>query len=129
MGYWNNGVLEYWVGRNEICFYMDDMDPKIKSDCHPLLIPNIPFFQDFIIPWVLWWQTPPLSPSCKLCEPEAGVKSKPEPLGQDSLHIFVFQVVFPVIRNTDDIVLDQMLQRYGPEISQPNSKHRAPSIR
>jgi hypothetical protein len=64
---------------------MDGMDPKIKSDNHPLLIPNIPFFQYSIIPWVLWRQTPPLSPSCRLYEPETGVKSKPEPLGQDSL--------------------------------------------
>jgi len=53
-------MLECWVGRNEIYFYMDDMDPKIKSDCHPLLIPNIPFFQFSNIPWVLWRQTPPL---------------------------------------------------------------------
>jgi hypothetical protein len=21
VGYWNNGVLEYWVGWNEICFH------------------------------------------------------------------------------------------------------------
>jgi hypothetical protein len=42
-GYWNNGVLEYWVGWNEICFYGVGRDQK-KSDLYPLLIPNIPFF-------------------------------------------------------------------------------------
>jgi hypothetical protein len=38
---------------------MDGMEPKIKSDYHPLLIPNIPFFQHSIIPWVLLRQTLP----------------------------------------------------------------------
>jgi len=64
---------------------MDGTDQKIKSDQHPFLIPNIPFF----------------SPIRRLCEPEAtiplfhgvfhgqnypfGVKSKPGPLSHDSL--------------------------------------------
>ena len=85
MGYWNIGMLEYWVWRIEIYFYMDDTDQKLKSGHHPLFIPNIPF----------------ISPSRRLYEPEAtiplfhwvsndkhhpyGVKSKPGPLGQDSL--------------------------------------------
>jgi len=44
MGYWNNGMLEYWIWRNEIYFYIDDIDQKLKSEHHPLFIPNIPFF-------------------------------------------------------------------------------------
>jgi hypothetical protein len=44
MGYWNNGILEYWVWRNEIYFYKDVIDQKLKSEHHPLFIPNIPFF-------------------------------------------------------------------------------------
>jgi hypothetical protein len=64
---------------------MDDTDQKLKSGHHPLFIPNVPF----------------ISPSRRLCEPEAtiplfhwvsndkhhpyGVKSKPGPLGHDSL--------------------------------------------
>jgi hypothetical protein len=43
-------MLEYWVWLNEIYFYMEGMDQKIKSDHHPFLIPNIPFFQYSIIP-------------------------------------------------------------------------------
>jgi len=43
MGCWNNGMLEYWVWRNEIGFYMDDTNQKMKSDQQPLVIPNIPF--------------------------------------------------------------------------------------
>ena len=86
---WNIGMLEYWVWRIEIYFYMDDTDQKLKSGHHPLFIPNIPF----------------ISPSRRLCEPEAtiplfhwvsndkhhpyGVKSKPGPLVQDYLLIFM----------------------------------------
>jgi hypothetical protein len=36
MGYWNNGMLEYWVWR-------DDYNQKLKSEHHPLFIPNIPY--------------------------------------------------------------------------------------
>jgi len=53
VGYWNNGMLEDWVWRNEICFYMDGTDQKIKSDHHPFLIPNIPFFHHSTIPLVI----------------------------------------------------------------------------
>jgi hypothetical protein len=79
---------------------MDSADQTIKSDHHPLLIPNIPFFHHSIIPRVPWRQTPPLSPSCKLYEPEAGVKSKAGLLVQDSLpvvesrpHTFLYRVL------------------------------------
>jgi hypothetical protein len=46
---WGTGIMEYWNTevprlRNEIYFYMDDTDQKIKSGHHPLLIPNIPIF-------------------------------------------------------------------------------------
>jgi hypothetical protein len=57
-GYWNNGMLDYWVLRNEICFYMDGADQKIKLDHHPFLIPNFPFFHYSNIPWGMWLQTP-----------------------------------------------------------------------
>jgi len=60
MGYWNNGILEYWVWRNESYFYMDDTDQKLKSGHHPLLIPNIPIFHHSIIPLVIQRQTTPL---------------------------------------------------------------------
>jgi len=36
MGYWNNGVFEYWVLRDLIYFYMDGTDRKIKSGHNPL---------------------------------------------------------------------------------------------
>jgi hypothetical protein len=35
-----------------IYFYIDCTDQKIKSDHHPLFIPNIPFFHHSIIPLV-----------------------------------------------------------------------------
>jgi hypothetical protein len=60
MGYWNNGMLEYWAWRNEIYFNIDDTDKKLKLRHHPLFIPNIPFFQHSIIPLVISRQTPPL---------------------------------------------------------------------
>jgi hypothetical protein len=53
-------MLEYWIWRNEIYFYIDDIDQKLKSEHHPLFIPNIPFFHDSIIPLVIYRQTPPL---------------------------------------------------------------------
>jgi hypothetical protein len=59
MGYWNNGMLEYWVWRNEIYFYLDDYDQKLKSGHHPLFIPNIPYIHHSIIPLVNLRQTPP----------------------------------------------------------------------
>jgi hypothetical protein len=49
IGYWNNGMLEYWVWRNEIYFYIKDIDQKLKSEHHPLFIPNISFFHHSII--------------------------------------------------------------------------------
>jgi hypothetical protein len=52
MEYWNVGIL---VKLNEIYFYMDGTDQKIKSDHPPLLMSNIPFF----------------SPIRRLSEPEA----------------------------------------------------------
>jgi len=49
MEYWNVGIL----GLAELdLFHMDGTDKKIKSDYHPLLIPNIPLFQHSIVPWV-----------------------------------------------------------------------------
>jgi hypothetical protein len=56
--YLGRGVMEYWnvgiLGLSELdLFHMDGTDQKIKSDHHPLLIPNIPFFHFSIIPWVL----------------------------------------------------------------------------
>jgi len=51
--YWNNGILEYWAWRYEICFYMDRNDEIVKSDRKPLLIPNIPFIQYSIIPGII----------------------------------------------------------------------------
>jgi hypothetical protein len=84
MEYWNVGIMD--LAELDL-FYVHGKEQKIKSDQHPLLIPNIPFFQYSIIPWVLERPTPPLSPSCRLSEPEAGVKSKPGLLGQDSLLI------------------------------------------
>jgi len=53
MGCWNNGILEYWVWRNEIYFYVDNTDQNLKSGHHPLSIPNIPIFQHSIIPLVI----------------------------------------------------------------------------
>jgi hypothetical protein len=50
MGCRKNGMLEYWVWRNEIYFYIDDTHQKLKSGHHPLFIPNIPFFHHSIIP-------------------------------------------------------------------------------
>jgi hypothetical protein len=52
MGYWKNGMLEYWVWWNEIYFYIDGTDQKLKSGHHPLLSTNIPFFHHSIIPLV-----------------------------------------------------------------------------
>jgi hypothetical protein len=62
-------MLEYWVWRIEIYFYINDIDQKLKSGHHPLLTPNIPFFQ--------------FSSNSK--HHPSGVKSKPGPLGPDSL--------------------------------------------
>jgi len=43
-------MLEYWVWRNEIYFYIADIDQKLKSDHHhhPPFILNIPFFHHSI---------------------------------------------------------------------------------
>jgi hypothetical protein len=72
MEYWNVGILKIRVWLNEIYFYMEGMDQKIKSDHHPFLIPNIPFFHHSIIPWGV--QAHPY-----------GVRPKPGPLGPDFL--------------------------------------------
>jgi len=57
MEYWNVGIM----GLAELdLFYVAGKNQKIKSAHHPLLIPNIPFFQYSIIPWVLELPTPPL---------------------------------------------------------------------
>jgi hypothetical protein len=64
--YWNNGMLEYWVWRNEICFNLAGPHRKLKSAHHPLFIPNIPFSHHSLIPLVN--PTP------------SGAKSKPGPL-------------------------------------------------
>jgi len=50
---WKDGMLGYWVWRNEIYFYIDGADQKIKSDHVPLFTPNIPFFHYSNIPWVM----------------------------------------------------------------------------
>ena len=78
-------MLECWVWQNEIYFYVYDTDQKLKLEYHPLLIPTIPFFHHSTIPMGTHRKKPPLSPSYKLYEPEAGVESKSDPLGQDSL--------------------------------------------
>ncbi len=39
---WNNGMMECWVWRTTIYFYMDGMDQKVKSDHNQILNPNIP---------------------------------------------------------------------------------------
>jgi hypothetical protein len=72
MGYWNNGMLEYWVWRNEIYFYIVDIDQKLKTGHHPLFIPNIPFFQYSIIPLVIYRHTPPLLGEIKAGSSESG---------------------------------------------------------
>jgi len=46
-------MLEYWVWRNEIYFYPNGLDQKLKSRHHPLLIPNIPLFHHSTIPLVI----------------------------------------------------------------------------
>jgi hypothetical protein len=48
MGYWNDGILGL---ADEVYFYIDDTDQKLKSGHHPIIIPNIPFFHHSIIPW------------------------------------------------------------------------------
>jgi hypothetical protein len=50
MEYWNDGMLECWIQRNEIYSYLDGHHQKLKSGHHPLFKPNIPFFQHSIIP-------------------------------------------------------------------------------
>jgi hypothetical protein len=69
MGYWKNGMLEYWVWWNEIYFYIDGTEQKLISDHHPLFTPNIPIFHHSIIPWVSGGKHHP-----------SGVKSKSGPL-------------------------------------------------
>ena len=43
LGLLDIGMLEYWVLRTEIYFYMDDTDQKLKSGHHPLFIPLFHF--------------------------------------------------------------------------------------
>ena len=62
LGYWNNGVLEYWV-----------LKLLIELDCFPLLIPNIPILQHSIILVGMYGRLHPF-----------GVAPKPGPLGPDS---------------------------------------------
>jgi hypothetical protein len=50
MGYWKNGMLEYWIWRDEIYFYMDEFHQKFKSGHHALSEPDIPLFHLAIIP-------------------------------------------------------------------------------
>jgi hypothetical protein len=53
---WGIGIMECWnigFGGRRSVFYMDGTEQKIKTDSHPLLIPNIPFFHHSIIPWVV----------------------------------------------------------------------------
>jgi hypothetical protein len=44
MGHWSDGIMKTCVWRNEICFYMDGTDQKIKSDDHPLSDPQYSIF-------------------------------------------------------------------------------------
>jgi hypothetical protein len=46
MEHWNVGMLS--LAELDL-FYVHGKDRKIKSDQHPLLIPNIPFFHNFPI--------------------------------------------------------------------------------
>jgi hypothetical protein len=50
---WNNGMLDYWVRRIKILFYLNSINHKVKLDPHPFFIPNFPFFQHSIIPLVI----------------------------------------------------------------------------
>jgi hypothetical protein len=74
MGYWNNGMLKYWVWRNEIYFYIDDMAQKLNQN---IIRFSYPIFHFSTIPLFHWIFESIHHPS--------GVKSKPGPLGQDSL--------------------------------------------
>jgi hypothetical protein len=52
---WGAGIMECWntgFGGMKSMFYIDDIDQKLKSEHHPLFIPNIPFFHLSIIPIV-----------------------------------------------------------------------------
>jgi hypothetical protein len=64
MGHWSDGILKTRVWRNEICFYMDGSDQKIKSDDYPLFDPQYSIFlsdsealraggHHSIIPWII----------------------------------------------------------------------------
>jgi hypothetical protein len=57
MGYWNNGMLVYWVWWNEIYFYKAGTDQSLKSEQHPVFMPNIPLFYHSSIPMVFYRQT------------------------------------------------------------------------
>jgi len=63
MEYWNVGMLKIHLRRTGISGMAsvpskDGKDQNIKSDQHPLLIPNIPFFHASIIPLVIEHQKP-----------------------------------------------------------------------
>jgi hypothetical protein len=45
--HWNVGILKTRAWRNEICFYMNGTEQKIKSDHHQLWLP---IFHIFTIP-------------------------------------------------------------------------------
>jgi hypothetical protein len=50
---WNDGIVECWnIGFSGMrsVFIKDGTGQNLKSDHHPFLIPNIPFFQHSIIP-------------------------------------------------------------------------------
>jgi len=53
MEFWNKGMLEYWVWRNEVYFKKDGSVQKLKSEYHLLFIPNIPIIHHSIIPMVI----------------------------------------------------------------------------
>ena len=52
MGYWNNGMLEYWVWRHDFYFYVGDIYQKLirlrRTAFHTQYYPNITFFHHSI---------------------------------------------------------------------------------
>jgi hypothetical protein len=47
---WSNGVPEYWIWRNQICFYMSGRRRDINVKHHPMLIFNTSLLHYAITP-------------------------------------------------------------------------------
>jgi hypothetical protein len=50
---WRNGLAEYWIWWNWICFDMNGERRDIKTDYHPFLIGNTSLRHHSITPWDL----------------------------------------------------------------------------